>query len=62
MALIPLMLTFAVVMVVLWVIRTYVPGDPMLKNLLTVLVVLFLLLWLLQAFGVVGAIGGVKLC
>lgn len=52
MDLISLIIVFAVVGVVLWLVTTYIPMAQPIKTVLTVVVVLILCLWLLSLFGI----------
>jgi uncharacterized membrane-anchored protein len=48
MGLIQLLLVLVIVGVVLYLVKTYIPMDPAVRTVLTVVVVLVLCLWLLQ--------------
>ena len=48
-----LILVLVVVGVVLYLVETYIPMDPVLKTIIRVVVVICVCLWLLSAFGVV---------
>ena len=60
MSLINVVIALIVVGVILWLINNYLPMDGKIKNILNVVVVIVVILWLLQAFGLIGAISGVK--
>lgn len=60
MSLISIILTLIVVGVLLWLINSYLPMDSKIKSILNVVVVIAVVLWLLQAFGVLGALDGVR--
>ena len=60
MSLISIILTLIVVGILLWLINSYVPMDSKIKSILNVVVVIAVVLWLLQAFGVLGALNGVR--
>lgn len=49
---IELVLTLALVGFLLWLITTYIPMAPPIKNIITVVVVVCIILWLLNYFGV----------
>jgi len=51
MSLIGLVLTLIVVGVLLWLMNTYVPMDPMIKRIINIIVICVVVLWLLQVFG-----------
>ena len=59
MSLISLIVTLIVVGVLLWLVNNYIPMDGKIKNILNAVVVILVILWLLQAFGLIGALGGV---
>jgi len=52
MDLIQLIIVLVVIGVVLWLLFTYVPMAPPIKQIITVVVVLVLCLWLLSLFGI----------
>lgn len=56
MTLIGLIVTLVVVGVLLWLVNTYIPMQPPIKQILNVIVVIAVILWLLQAFGLLGSI------
>jgi hypothetical protein len=60
MPLISLVIVLIVVGVLLWLVNTYIPMDPKIKNILNVVVVIVVVLWLLQVFGVLGSLGQVR--
>lgn len=49
-------ITIIVVGILMWLVNTYVPMAPPIKNILMAVVVIALVLWLLQVFGVLGAL------
>lgn len=49
--LVSLILTFAVIGFILWLVLTYVPMPEPMKKAIIVLIVIVLVLWLLQFFG-----------
>lgn len=49
-------LTLVVIGVLLWLLNTYVPMDPKIKNIINVVVVICVILWLLQVFGVLSLV------
>ena len=59
MSLISLVVTLIVVGVLLWLVNNYIPMDRKIKSILNAVVVIVVILWLLQAFGLIGALGGV---
>ena len=54
MSILSLILAIVVVGVVLWLVNTFVPMEPRVKQILNVVVIIALVLWLLQGFGVLG--------
>ena len=59
MPIISLIITLAVIGVLLWLVNTYIPMAPPIKNILNVVVIICVVLWLLNVFGVLGSIGTV---
>ena len=60
MSLLSLIVVLIVVGVLLWLVNNYVPMDGKIKSILNAVVVILVILWLLQAFGLLGAIGGIR--
>lgn len=60
MPLINLVIVLIVVGVLLWLVNSYIPMDRKIKNILNVVVVIAVVIWLLQAFGVLGALSGIR--
>lgn len=54
MSLISLVVTLIVIGVLLWLVNTYIPMDPKIKNILNIVIVIAVVLWLLSVFGVLG--------
>jgi hypothetical protein len=52
MSLITLIFVLVVVGIILWLVNSYIPMDPKIKQILNVVVVIAVILWLLNAFGV----------
>jgi hypothetical protein len=61
MSLINLLVTLVVVGLILWLINNYIPMDGKIKQILNIVVVILVVIWLLQAFGLIGAIGGMRI-
>ena len=55
MSLISLIVVLVVVGVLLWLVNTYIPMDPKIKQILNVVIVIAVVLWLLAAFGLLAA-------
>jgi hypothetical protein len=49
-----LLILFVVVGVVLWLINTYIPMAPPIKNLMNIAVVIILIVYLISALGLLG--------
>jgi hypothetical protein len=60
MSLLTILLVIVVVGVLLWAINSFIPMDGKIKSILNIVVVIALIIWLLQAFGVIGALSGVR--
>ena len=61
MPLINVIIVLIVVGVLLWLVNTYLPMDGKIKSILNAVVVIVVVLWLLQAFGVLGAMSGIRI-
>ncbi len=59
--LVTVVIVLIVVGVLLWLINNYIPMAGPIKSILNAVVVIFVIIWLLQVFGVIGAIGGLRL-
>ena len=51
MSLLGLVITLVVVGVLLWLLNTYVPMDPKIKQIINIVVVIIVVIWLLKVFG-----------
>lgn len=60
MSLITLVLTLIVVGVLLWLVNRYIPMDAKIKQILNIVVVIVVVLWLLNVFGVISALGAIR--
>ena len=60
MPLINLVLVLVVIGVLLWLVNTYIPMDPKIKNILNIVIVIAVVLWLLQAFGLLAGLTDVR--
>jgi hypothetical protein len=60
MSLISLVITLIVVGVLLWLMNTYIPLDPKIKQIINIVIVIAVVLWLLSVFGVFGSISNVQ--
>jgi hypothetical protein len=61
MPLIQLVITLVVVGVLLWLVNTYIPMDPKIKNIINIVVVIAVVLWLLNVFGLLTGISGMRI-
>ena len=50
MDLISLIIVLVAIGVILWLINTYIPMDPKIKNILNIVVVIAVVLWILSMF------------
>ena len=60
MSILTIILVIVLVGVLLWALNSFIPMDSKIKSILNIVVVILLILWLLQAFGVIGALSGVR--
>ena len=60
MDLVQLVVVLIVVGVLLWLVNTYIPMDPKIKQILNVVVVIAVVLWLLQIFGLLPLGRGIR--
>jgi hypothetical protein len=60
MTLIGLVITLLIVGLLLWLINTYVPMQPTIKNILNIVVIIFVIIWLIQALGLLGPLGNIR--
>jgi len=49
-----------VVGVLLWLVNTYIPMDPKIKNILNAVVVIAVVIYLLQVFGLLGSLENIR--
>lgn len=59
MSLLTIVLVLIVVGILLWLVKTYLPIDPPIKNIITVVVVVAVVVWLLQVFGLFDLVSAV---
>lgn len=60
MSLLTVIIAIVVVGILLWAINAFVPMEASIKKILNIVVILVLVLWLLKAFGILGAMEGVR--
>jgi hypothetical protein len=58
--LIHIVIVLLVVGILLGLINRYIPMASSIKSIINGVVVIFVVLWLLQVFGIIGAIGGIR--
>jgi len=58
MPIIQLIIFLAVIGLLLYLLNTYIPMAPPIKNIINIVVVVAVILWLLQVFGILGMAGG----
>ena len=61
MPLMNVVVSLIVVGVLLWLVNTYIPMDAKIKSILNIVVVIAVVIWLLQAFGLLGALNGIRI-
>ncbi len=61
MSLLHVVIVLVVVGILLWLVNAYIPMDAKIKKILNVVVVIAVIIWLLQAFGLLGAIGNIRI-
>ena len=54
---ISLIVTLIVIGLLLWLVNTYIPMDPKIKQILNIVIVICVVLWLLNVFGVFAYLG-----
>lgn len=60
MSILSIILAIVIVGVLLWALNSFVPMDAKVKSILNIVVVILLIIWLLRAFGVIGALSGIR--
>lgn len=60
MSILALIIYLAVIGALVWLINSYIPMEPIIKKLITVVAICGCLLLILYAFGLLGQIGGVQ--
>ncbi len=60
MSLVSLIVALVVVGVLLWLVNTYIPMDPKIKQILNIVIVIAVVLWLLQVFGLLGNFANIR--
>jgi hypothetical protein len=53
-------ITIIVVGLLLWLVNTYIPMDPKIKNILNVVIVIVLVIWLISLFVPLGNLGTIR--
>jgi len=60
MSLISLVVVLIVVGVLLWLVNTYIPMDPKIKQILNIVIVIAVVLWVLELFLPLGNLGAIR--
>jgi len=60
MSLLSLVITLIVVGILLWLVNTYIPMDARTKKILNIVVLIVVVLWLLNVFGILPALGTIR--
>ena len=60
MPLIQVVVLLIVVGVLLWLMNTQIPMDPMIKKIINLLVIVVVALWLLSLFGLLAGLGSIR--
>lgn len=60
MSLISVIIVIALIGVILWAVRKYVPMDENIKTLLTIVVVVVLVFWVLSLFGILPDLNAIR--
>lgn len=58
MSLMSVILALVVIGIVVYVVNTYIPVDPKIKNIIMIIAVAFVAIWFLQEMGWLGSIRG----
>jgi hypothetical protein len=58
--LINVIVVLIVVGVLLWLVNTYIPMQPPIKQIINVVVIVVVVLWLLNLFGLFGTISNIR--
>ena len=58
MSLLEVVLALVVIGIVIWVVNTYLPVDPKIKNIIMIVAVAFIAIWFLQSMGWLGSVRG----
>ncbi len=62
MSIISLLIVLIVIGVILWLLNTYIPMDPKIKQILNVVVIILVILWILNlVLGGIGHLGDIRI-
>lgn len=61
MSLITLILTLIFIGIIMWLINSLLPMDPLIKRIINIVIIIAVIIWLLRIFGVWGEISSVKI-
>lgn len=60
MSILTVLIAIVVVGVLLWLVNTYIPMEPLVKKILNIVVIVILAVWLLKALGFWHALSSVR--
>lgn len=61
MPIISLIIVLCVIGVILWLINTYLPMDPMIKRIINIVIIIAVVLWLLSALGLFTGVNSMRI-
>jgi hypothetical protein len=61
MPILTVILVLVIVGLILWLVKTYVPMDAAIKNILTVVVIIIVIIWLLTSVFHLGSMGNIRI-
>lgn len=60
MSILALIIAIVVVGLILWVINSFIPMEPRIKQILNIVVIVLLVIWILKALGVFALLSGYR--
>lgn len=60
MSLIALVIVLILIGVLLWLVNTYIPMDPTIRKIITIVVIFAVVLWLLTVFGLLPDLNAIR--
>jgi hypothetical protein len=61
MPILTILLVIIIVGVILYLVNRYLPMEPVIKNILYLVIVIILIIWLLRVSGLLGSLNNVRL-